>query len=209
MIYLSGCIRRDLVGTRPDLGVIVTPLMGNKIDYRTTAWAADNGCFTRPGRFDAALYLAWLEHRSFANGNCLFVTAPDVVGDSVATWNKSAPILPRIRMLGFRAALVAQDGISIRGLEWDAFDVLFIGGTTQWKISSAAKDITCAAKEHKKWVHMGRVNSLSRLRTAAMWGCDSADGTFLAFGPDKNTPRLLAWLNTLHHEPMLNFGVAA
>ena len=41
---------------------------------------------------------------------------------------------------------------------------------------------------------MGRVNSLRRLRLAAADGYDSVDGTFLAFGPDVNLPRLRAWL---------------
>jgi hypothetical protein len=41
---------------------------------------------------------------------------------------------------------------------------------------------------------MGRVNSRRRLRIAAQMGCHSADGTFLAFGPDRNLPHLLGWL---------------
>jgi hypothetical protein len=54
---------------------------------------------------------------------------------------------------------------------------------------------------------MGRVNSLRRLRLAARDGYDSVDGTFLAFGPDKNLPRLLAYLRratepTLFTDPL-------
>jgi hypothetical protein len=45
-----------------------------------------------------------------------------------------------------------------------------------------------------KGTHMGRVNSNRRLQYAATIGCDSADGTYLAFGPDQNLPRLLWWL---------------
>lgn len=48
---------------------------------------------------------------------------------------------------------------------------------------------------------MGRVNSGKRLKLADNWGCDTADGTFLAFGPDKNLPRLLAWLENLGGKP--------
>jgi hypothetical protein len=29
---------------------------------------------------------------------------------------------------------------------------------------------------------------------AKRMGCDSADGTFLTYGPDVNLPRLLSWL---------------
>ena len=43
-----------------------------------------------------------------------------------------------------------------------------------------------------------RVNSLKRLRYAASIGCHSADGTCLAFGPDRNLPRLLGWLTQVN-----------
>lgn len=208
-MYLSGVIRPELVGMRSDLGVIVTPHMGNKVDLLATRWGADNGCFAKPELFNLAEYLAWIGHRRYARHTCLFVTAPDVVGDAVATWERSLPVFDQIRFLGFPAALVAQDGIENTAVDWDAFDVLFLGGSTRWKLSHHAKVLTAQAKAHGKHVHMGRVNSLLRLKTAAMWGCDSADGTFLAFGPDKNVPRLLSWLDSLHREPVLNFGGVA
>ena len=42
-------------------------------------------------------------------------------------------------------------------------------------------------------------------RIAQAFGCASCDGTYLAFGPDTNLPRLLAWMNELHTIPTL-FG---
>lgn len=50
---------------------------------------------------------------------------------------------------------------------------------------------------------MGRVNSRTRLGIAEWFGCDSADGTYLAYGPDKNLPRLLRWLDELDRRPSL------
>jgi len=206
MIYLSGVIRDDLVGHRPDLAVIISPYKCRTVDLLRTRWGADNGRFAAPERFVLDEYLAWLAARAHAAPTCLFATAPDVVGDAVATWDMSALVLESIRAIGLPAALVAQDGMESMNVEWDAFDVLFIGGTTAWKLSHHAKVLTRQAKAYGKWVHMGRVNSLLRLQTAAMWGCDSADGTFLAFGPDKNIPRLLGWLDALHAAPPFNFG---
>jgi hypothetical protein len=40
---------------------------------------------------------------------------------------------------------------------------------------------------------MGRVNSGRRWQYAEALGCDTVDGTFLAFGPDENLPRLRSW----------------
>jgi hypothetical protein len=97
---------------------------------------------------------------------------------------------------------VAQDGWQDETTPWDEFDVLFVGGSTEFKLGLGAHAIA-AAQARRKWVHMGRVNSYKRLRVAAALGCDSADGTFLKFGPDVNEPRLLRWLAQLKAEPLL------
>ena len=55
-----------------------------------------------------------------------------------------------------------------------------------------------------KWVHVGRVNSWRRIHHAAIWGADSVDGTYLAFGPRANGARLTRWLEGLGaQEPLL------
>lgn len=171
------------------LGYIDTPAQGN-VRPEGVMWAADNGCFGKgyPGDDE---WLSWLS--SMDPAGCLFAVAPDVVADAAATWDRSAPMLPKIRAIGFPAALVAQDGIENTVVQWDAFDVLFIGGTTTWKLGRAARHLIREAKRRGKWVHMGRVNSARRYRYAEHVGCDSVDGTFLTFGPDVNLPRLLSW----------------
>jgi hypothetical protein len=113
------------------------------------------------------------------------------------------PWLARIRDLGVPAAFAAQDGCDLLGVPWDAFDVLFIAGSTEWKTGPVAERLAREAKERGKGVHMGRVNSRQRLRTAEWFGCDSADGTYLAFGPEKNLARLTGWLDEIHHTPSL------
>ena len=46
----------------------------------------------------------------------------------------------------YLAALVAQDGLECCVIPWDAFDVLFVGGTTQWKLSDPAYVLVREAK---------------------------------------------------------------
>src|SRR6266508_1220165 len=99
---------------------------------------------------------------------------------------------------GYPVALVAQDGLEHLTVPWHSFDVLFIGGGTAWKLGPAAADLAAQARAHGRRVHCGRVNSLRRLRYAASIGCDSVDGTFLAYGPDRNLPVLLRWLSAIH-----------
>lgn len=160
-------------------------------------WCADNSCFGKGYPGDDAWW-AWLESKVEHVDSCLFATAPDVVGDAAGTLARSLPWLPKIRALGYPAAFVAQDGLEDLDIPWDEFDCLFVGGSTEWKLGAAAREIVTEAKARGKWVHMGRVNSEKRYRYAHAIGCDSADGTFLTFGPDKNLPRLKTWLRSIN-----------
>jgi hypothetical protein len=140
-------------------------------------WAADNGRYAAPQNYTDAKYLGWLAGMPVES--CLFATAPDVVGDAAATLALSAPLFAPIRTLGYRVAFVGQDGQEHLPVPWDDFDALFIGGTTTWKLGEGARLLVAEAKRRGKWVHMGRVNSLKRMKYAESIGCDSADGTVL------------------------------
>lgn len=173
------------------LGYIATPAQGN-VRPEGLTWCADNGCFGKgyPGDVE---WFSWLTRHAADAATCAFAVAPDVVGDADATLARSLPWLPKIRELGYPAALVAQDGLESLAVPWGAFDVLFIGGTTEWKLGRHARALIREAKMRGKRVHMGRVNSARRYRYAEHIGCDSVDGTYLTFGPDANLPRLLSW----------------
>jgi hypothetical protein len=190
-LYLSGAIRPELVELA-GFGWMRTPNMGNRL--LPGPWGVDTGCYSAGGErsFNVTRYLEWLAAQPL--GPCLFATAPDKVGDPVTTWERSAPILPELRKLGVRAALVGQDGLETLPVAWDAFDCFFIGGSTAWKLGPGAAALAREARRRGKWVHMGRVNSGRRYAYAAELGCDSVDGTFLAYGPTKNLPRLLSWV---------------
>lgn len=171
------------------LGQIVTPAAGNAV-LPGVDWCADNAVFAGKYPGDDA-YLTWLTRLPHRD-RCAFAVAPDVVGDAEATLARSTPMLARIRAL-VPVAYAAQNGATVHGLPWDSFDVLFIGGDTDWKLGPDARGLVVEAKARGKRVHMGRVNSGRRYAYASLIGCDSADGTYLAFGPDRNLPRLLWW----------------
>lgn len=184
--------------TKGLLGQIITPAAGNSL-LPDVDWCADNSVFADQYPGDDA-YLAWLDERTWGAARCGFAVAPDVVCDAAATLDRSAPMLQRIRRAGFPVALAGQNGIEHLSVPWNDFDVLFLGGDTDWKIGPHARRLTADARAHGKRVHMGRVNSRRRLQAAAHMGCHSADGTFLAFGPDINLPRLLSWLGELDRQ---------
>jgi hypothetical protein len=179
LLYLSGVLR-------PDLPAMIR--YGNREAAAPNLvlglWAADNGCYAAPERFTMAGYLAWLHEMGAHHGAPIFATAPDVVGDASATMALSVPALPLIREVA-PVALVGQDGLESLPVPWDDFDALFLGGTTEWKLSEAAGALAREAKARGKWVHMGRVNSLKRMVYAESIGCDSADGTVLKHDPKR------------------------
>jgi hypothetical protein len=182
LLYLSGVVR-------PDMPAMLTPRMGQQ-PPAGQPWAADNGRYSAPEDYTDARYLAWLA--KMPRESCLFATAPDVVGDAAATLALSQPMLAPIRALGYRVALVAQDGLEDLRVPWDDFDAVFIGGTTAWKLGPATVQIVAAAKARGKWVHMGRVNSRRRMVYAESIGCDSADGTVLKHDPNRRPQRWAA-----------------
>lgn len=169
---------------------------------------------------DTSRYLRYLKRvcDEVDTSRVLFATAPDVlsfidnpdptlaaqkkhpipIGDAEATWARSREVFDQIRSLGLKAALVAQDGFGISSpgpTQWGSFDVLFLGGSDEFKLGSQADQAANSAWRFGKWVHMGRVNSLKRMRRAREIGCDSADGTYVMFGARTNVPKVLSWLD--------------
>ena len=198
-VYLSGCVRDDLPA---GVGVMLTPQMGNNLPEGRT-WAADTGCFAAPEKYSDDAYLSWLASRAYAADRCLFATAPDVFGDGLATLEKSRPMLPRIRALGYKAALVVQPGITPDLVPWGEIDAVFVGGPDDWHRSDTVLALVLEAKQRGKWTHQGRVNSHARLKAARVTGYDSADGTFVAFGPDANIPKVSRWTEHTRLQPTL------
>ena len=219
LLYLSPLSGELMAIRHPLLGCMRTP-ENNRGVPEGVPWAADCGLkvaiSTDPTEVDR--YLAWLD--SLDRTGHLFAVAPDVLGDAEACWRRSAPLLPQIRALGYRAAFVAQDGFDPEAVDWDAFDVLFIGGKPltggkrtlpnerrwlaklEWKRSeTGAYSAIREAKTRGKWVHVGRVNGGSFLRALAASGVDSADGTNLTW---KNLrARTLGWLDDRAAQPPL------
>ena len=200
--YLSGTLTKYL-DPHPFLGLLIQPdtrSMKRRV-AEFEVWGADNGCFAKGSDFDLDRYLSWLDSMASHRESCLFATAPDVVGDPRATVARSLPVLPLIRGLGYKSAMVAQDGFEFM-LEadpslWDRFDVLFLGGSTDWKIGAdpSPEYIRMFAEAHRrdKWVHMGRVNSQKRVTIASHGlGCSSGDGNYLKFNPRGREP--ISWV---------------
>lgn len=162
----------------PNLGVLSSPRRFYR-DVGGWRWAADNDAYSD---WDEGRYRLMLAALRGIDG-CLFVTAPDVVGDAAETLRRFRAW--RDELEGFPVALVGQDGMRPRDVPWCELSALFLGGTSVWKLSVDAARLAREAKVRGLWLHMGRVNSHQRLRYAKAIGCDSADGTSLSWFRDR------------------------
>lgn len=147
-------------------------------------WAADNDAYHG---FKDKAYEMMLDDLEGVPA-CLFVTCPDVVADAAGTFQAFRRWVNDIQGRGFPLGYVAQDNASVADLPWSDLSAVFVGGSTEWKLSDDAHRIVDEAKTRGKWVHMGRVNSARRLKVAKSWEVDSIDGTELSWFTDTKLP---------------------
>jgi hypothetical protein len=150
-------------------------------------WAADNQAFTKC--FNPVEYQEWLVKLADYRSTCLFVTIPDRVGDAAETLALFDRWYKHPMFAGWPLAFVAQDGQEDLPLpDSNHWGTLFIGGSTRWKLSSAAEELIARAQQIGKHIHVGRVNYWRRyihfasLEGSHEWTCD---GTRTRFGRDK------------------------
>ena len=134
-------------------------------------YGLDNGCFKR---FDQKTWEKLLDDADQPNQRPIFCCLPDIVGDAARTLDLFDAFT--LRTNGLPRALVLQDGIGNHRIEWDKLAAVFVGGSDSFKISPEAINACKTAKMLGKWVHVGRVNTVERVKN---WVglADSIDGS--------------------------------
>jgi hypothetical protein len=181
----------------PNMGVLLTPRNRNRFDHLIENgyyWAVDNSAFSE---WDEEAFCRLICKIARAGEYCCaWIAAPDVVGDHKATLERWKFWGPAIRSCKLAPAFVCQDGCTSKEIPYEA-PCVFLGGTTEWKMSKEARACVKAAHRADQFVHMGRVNSLKRLKVAYLWGCDSVDGSSLSRFPKTYIPKFLWWLQEM------------
>ena len=181
------CVRRGI----PDSVSCCTPDMGNRIPDGA-AVAGDNACYSNPEGYSDDRYLAHLDR--FPRDRCLFAPAPDVVGDHLATVERSSFMLRRIRAAGFPSAFCAQDGWNEETTPWNEFDVLFIGGTTEFKFRGGREARAPQSRAGSAFIWAGSIRdngSGPPHRSGVIPQTVHLCGSALTY----NTPKVLAWID--------------
>lgn len=169
----------SLHGASPQIGVMVGPRVRSLAPLIEGRWfGSDNDAFH--GRFQEATFLRHLARLVPFRSRCLFVAAPDVVGDANAT----LALFPRWRHVieehDFPVAFIAQDGQEGLPLPENA-NWLFLAGGNAWRERHGAALIGQAHALGYWGVHVGRVNSARRMQGCVALGVDSCDGTYLRY----------------------------
>jgi hypothetical protein len=176
----------------PMIGRLLTPVL--RTSNLTHAYEAmDNFAYTNwsPIKFKKMLLTY-----SYRATEIKWVACPDVVGDMKATLKRFSEEQINITRLGYKLALVLQDGCTSE-LPWDKISCVFLGGTDDFKLSQDALDLCIIAKEREKLVHIGRVNSITRVERFARV-MDSFDGLSYSFYSRANLPKVLDYLKELN-----------
>jgi len=194
LLLVSGATKTvERLKSHPQLGHLVSPRSRNDPDWFLSTglpWAADNGAFSG---FNPAAFLRMLDAIQGKPG-CLFVVCPDVVGNAVATLSLFGQWHQTLADRQLPVAYVAQDGQEQLPVPWDEIDALFLGGSTEFKLSRHAESLTKEARSRGKWAHMGWVNTQRRMRLAQAWAYSSVDGTSFSWFPDARLPGALEYL---------------
>lgn len=199
-MYLSGSTRQFF--KRPDLfGVMFNTAQrcGKQQEALEASckFMIDNGIFSNLWQ-EREWLIALYDFLKFRE-NCLGCIIPDflhylpnkqVRGDWQKTLERFYLYQPVVKRLSFPVALASQDGMPLEEVPWHMFDVLFIGGSNDHKRGIEAETLALEAKKRGKWVHVGRVSSVSKMRKLWSWA-DSWDGTTFRFQPDKKEESLV------------------
>lgn len=172
----SGAIMHYWAGRFPGrVGWLIGPRALPKTKLRSwMPFALDNDAFTAwvSGKpWDEAAWRQMLLAVSASGLKPRWVLVPDVVADRVATlekWKVFAPVAAEYR---WPLAMAVQDGMMPNDVPIEA-DVIFIGGTTEWKWRSLPMWVGAGRR-----IHVGRVNELERLFICERFGVESVDGT--------------------------------
>ena len=211
-LLVSGATRdvTHWLDVAPDrMGVLLTPSAGNAIPSKGVPYAVDNDCFNglKPGPWMRLLArLAESDHKP------IWVACPDAVADAGATWSLYDVWAPVLRSLGLPVALVLQDGLeklkhrAFLPSAWNDLTAVFVGGSTEWKLSDHAANFIREAKDRGKLVHIGRVNSMRRIQYFARLKPDSIDGSGFSKWAKRIGPGL-RWIEVaMADEQLVMFG---
>ena len=177
---------------RKGWGAVITPFQfRNPYPFKFNFYFVDNGVYSlylKGAEFDGELFLSTLERvrKVFHPQLPDFVVLPDKVAAGEESLELSLFWHEKLKELfpEFRYALVVQDGMRVKSVEnainETRVDVLFVGGTTEWKVRTGRLWVELA-RSFKIKCHIGRVGTKRRVKWARLIEADSIDSALPLF----------------------------
>jgi len=167
-----------------ELGIMIStsPIFKPNKDFNQVPCALDNGAFSAWSKgypFPEKAFLDTLDTCYKLNLTLDFIVCPDIVTGGEKSLLFSLEWAQGRLRTAPRLALVLQDGMTpemIDDYTLSFFEVLFVGGTVEWKWKTAEQWVEHAHKHNKK-CHIGQCGKLLSLRMASLLGVDSVDST--------------------------------
>lgn len=149
-----------------------TPREGLRFAIDNGAW----GAYQKRIPFDAKAFEGLIDRHG---GAADFVIVPDIVCGGMESLAFSRSWLPRLRHIK-NLMLPVQDGMDVLAVGtvlsgWTGLGI-FLGGSTEYKLRTMYGWGMVAHSRCRKF-HVGRVNTVKRIRLAIEAGADSIDGT--------------------------------
>ena len=138
-------------------------------------------CWTQKEEWDEDEYFKALDRIALEGQKPMWVAVPDAIGNRGLTLKRWEKYADRISRYKWPMTMVVQDGMTLGDIPSEV-DMIFVGGTTEWKWRNLNQWFDAG-----KRVHVGRVNSLHRVWLCHDLGCESVDGTgWFRHGDDHN-----------------------
>lgn len=163
----TGSVVKNLFKQYPDKIALLLNPHNLKPHHFQFNYAIDNAAFAQ---FDERKYFDMLDYSKQFQPP-IFIVVPDVVGCHARTLALWKYYYHRVLIYGYKMAFVAQDGCRPEDIPVEA-DFIFIGGNDPWKMNNVHRFIDCGRP-----VHVGRVNTMNRLKKCEDLGVYSVDGT--------------------------------
>lgn len=172
--------RRNMAGLRAaGWGLILSPVhrFSRSKSWDEWEYGLDNGAWTafqKKEEWSEEPFVRLVEQYAPC---ARFVVAPDIVAGGMDSLRRSEAWLPRLDAA--RIVLVpVQDGMEPRDVRSMLSNRvgIFMGGSTEWKWQRLA-DFAQLAREIGCYLHVGRVNTVRRIRYCTAVGAHSFDGT--------------------------------
>ena len=170
--------RRNLAAMK-DAGwhLLLSP-KGNSLRTEGMRYALDNGAWTAYQQQQPFDEDAFVRAVDLVGERADWIVMPDVVQGGMASLEFSLTWMERLKGIPTKLLIAVQDGVQLSDVAPYLSPAvgIFIGGSTNWKEATAGAWGSLARRRNCH-LHVGRVNTVRRIRICAAAGANSIDGT--------------------------------